>query len=179
MREKRRKLLGSATLEFTLVGIPLMFVLISIVEISRGMWTYHTLAYAVKEGARFAIVNGQNSPTPATYATVCQAIVNAGTGLLPQDLTLTFTSSTSTVLNNTTGPYLASACPTTSWPGTTGNQPGQPISITATYPFQSAMSMFWPGAGKGFQFNPGAAKAACSSLPGFCLPAAASDTMQF
>ena len=34
---------GQSLVEFTLVGIPLIFVLISVFEISRGMWMYHTL----------------------------------------------------------------------------------------------------------------------------------------
>jgi Flp pilus assembly protein TadG len=39
---------GSAIVEFTLVAIPLIFIQISIVEICRGMWDYHSLAQAVK-----------------------------------------------------------------------------------------------------------------------------------
>ena len=42
MRNRER---GTTLLEFTLVGIPLIFLLISTVEISRGMWQYHTLAH--------------------------------------------------------------------------------------------------------------------------------------
>ena len=70
---------GNATIEFTLVGIPLVFVLISTIEMARGMWIYHTLAYAVKEGTRYAVARGQNNPTPTTYQNVCNAIVQAGT----------------------------------------------------------------------------------------------------
>ena len=35
-----------------------MFALISIFEVSRGMWIYHTLAYSVKNGIRYASVHG-------------------------------------------------------------------------------------------------------------------------
>ena len=75
----RTTLRGNATIEFTLVGIPLVFVLISTIEMARGMWIYHTLAYAVKEGTRYAVARGQNNPTPTTYQNVCNAIVQAGT----------------------------------------------------------------------------------------------------
>src|SRR5215471_18790761 len=51
---------GSSLIEFTLVGIPIIFVLISTFEMSRGMWLYHTLAYAAREGTRYAIVHGVN-----------------------------------------------------------------------------------------------------------------------
>jgi Flp pilus assembly protein TadG len=60
LRNRRR---GSSTLEFTLVGIPIIFVLISTFEMARGMWNYHTIAYAVKEGTRFASVHGIDCST--------------------------------------------------------------------------------------------------------------------
>ena len=56
----RRRNRGQTLLEFTFVGIPMIFTLISIFEISRGMWIYHTLAYSVKVGVRYASVHGLN-----------------------------------------------------------------------------------------------------------------------
>ena len=56
----QRKRLGQTLVEFTFVGIPIIFILISIFEVSRGMWIYHTLAYAAKVGARYASVHGIN-----------------------------------------------------------------------------------------------------------------------
>lgn len=163
-------------LEFTFVGIPLIFVLISVEEMARGMWVYHTLAYAVKEGTRYTIVHGQNNPT-ATLKKVCDVILNAGPGLIPNQLTLTFTS-----LGGSFGPMPASNCTgiDTPWPpgNLTGtildNQPGQVISITATYPFISAISMFWPGS-RGINFQ----NFTCNGAGTFCLPAGSQDTMQF
>jgi Flp pilus assembly protein TadG len=171
---KQRSGRGNATIEFTLVGIPLVFVLISTIEMARGMWIYHTLAYAVKEGTRYAVARGQNNPTPTTYQNVCNAIAHAGTGLLPEDLTLSFTS-----LSGTT-PYPANACPNTQWPpgnnaNIIDNQPGQTISITGYYPFVSAISMFWPGAGQGMTFQ----SLTCQGAGTVCLPAASQDVMQF
>ena len=49
---------GAVTLEFTLVGIPLLFTLISTVEMSRGMWMYQTQAYAISQGVRYLVVHG-------------------------------------------------------------------------------------------------------------------------
>lgn len=166
---------GNATIEFTLVGIPLVFVLISTIEMARGMWIYHTLAYAVKEGTRYAVARGQNNPTPTTYQNVCNIIAQAGTGLLPEDLTLKFTS-----FSGTSTPFTANTCPSTQWPpgnnaGVIDNQPGQSISITGYYPFVSAISMFWPGAGQGMQFN----KLTCQGPQSLCLPASSKDVIQF
>jgi hypothetical protein len=101
MRERKRRR-GNATIEFTLVGIPLLCVLISTFEMARGMWLYHTLAYAVKEGARYAAVRGQNSPNQVPLGgtaalpqmPICQYILQQGPGLIPQQVTLTFHSAT-------------------------------------------------------------------------------------
>src|SRR5580765_336316 len=51
---------GATTIEMTFVGIPIIFILISVFEISRGMWMYNTAATAVREGLRFASVHGVN-----------------------------------------------------------------------------------------------------------------------
>src|SRR5579871_5563504 len=64
--KNRLKRSGQSLIEFTLVGIPLIFVLISVFEISRGMWIYHTLAYSVKNGVRYASVHGINCVGSAT-----------------------------------------------------------------------------------------------------------------
>lgn len=56
----RQRQRGATTIEMTMVGIPLIFILISIFEISRGMWMYNTASTAVREGLRFASVHGLN-----------------------------------------------------------------------------------------------------------------------
>ena len=175
MSARRRNRGGNSLLEFTLVGIPLMFVLISIFEMSRGMWIYHSLAHAVKEGTRYTAVRGQNyvrlTGTTVTYRQVCNDIVASAPGLIANQLSLTFTS-----FSGSNGPYTADSCPATAWPpvGVDGNgndlidnQPGEPVSISATYPFQSAISMFWPGKTKGIQ------------IPTINFPSAATEVMQF
>src|SRR6266853_2478538 len=99
----RRKQRGQSMVEFTFVGIPLLFVLISIFEVSRGMWMYHTMAYAVKVGVRYAIVHGGNCGKngntckvnlgPSSDATSIAGVIrNAGVGLVPTTTLLTFTS---------------------------------------------------------------------------------------
>src|SRR5260370_39806738 len=97
MNNRKQRQRGSAMIEFTLVGIPMIFVLISVFEISRGMWNYHTLAYAVKEGTRYTIVHGsdwssdtQNS-CGGPVCQVAQRIQYAGIGTDPSRLQITFT----------------------------------------------------------------------------------------
>jgi len=178
----RRKSLGNATLEFTLVGIPLVFVLISTIEMARGMWIYHTLAFAVREGVRYTIVRGQNSLVHPTYADVCNTIVKAGPGLIPADLNLTFTTQVGVQKPDgksasvSTGPYQANSCAGGTWPPLgLSNQPGQVVGISATYPFQSAIAMFWPGAGQSVS----ATQLTCNGPGTLCLPASSSEAMQY
>jgi len=155
---RRRSRRGSTTLEMTFVGIPLIFTMISIFEISRGMWIYHTLAYSVKEGVRFAIVHGvdcvYNPPAvlnhcQVTAAQVAAVIENAGVGLDPTATTVTFCAPANTTTGPCTGTTCAlNSCPATQFPPATPlgvNYPGQTIEIDIKTPFKSALAMFWPG----------------------------------
>lgn len=151
---------GNALIEFTLAGIPIIFMLISIFEMARGMWTYDTLAYAVRRGLRSAIVHGQTCASGGnnciwTVGQVAQAIRQAGVGLDPQRLSVTLISESGSISCNPLSSCLNSA---TVWPPSTANSPGRPLTIRAQYAFQSAMVMFWPGA-------PGVGPVGTLSLP--------------
>ncbi|HUQ95956.1 MAG TPA: TadE/TadG family type IV pilus assembly protein [Bryobacteraceae bacterium] len=166
---------GNATIEFTLVGIPLIFALISIFEVSRGMWIYVTLAQAVREGTRYAIVHGQNcSQLPnqcaTTVAQVAARIRDMGVGLLPNQLTVTMSTAAGGASILTIGPSTLETLLTqtgTTFPAGAGSGPGSDIVITASYPFNSAIAMFFPGAGSGMTFGT------------FNLPASSRDIVQF
>ena len=170
MTNKTNRRRGSALLEMTLVGIPLIFVLISTIEMARGMWIYHTLAYAVREGTRYTIVHGVNcgvSPNSCTLTVgqIATKIKNSAVGLYDTDnFQITMTS-----LSDSIGPItLTSALSnTTQFPSSGGDAVQAPITFTATYPFQSVIAMFWPGAGKGMQFDT------------FTLPASSQEAIQF
>lgn len=175
---------GSSLLEFTLVGIPLIFLLISIFEISRGMWIYHTLAHAIKEGTRYASVHGQDCATSpnscaVTVADVAARIRDAGVGLIPtqfQNITLGLAVPGSPTPVNPVTCSTLDAClqmTTTYWPS---GAPGQPINpmaapgmdvlMSGQYPFSSAIALLWPGA-KGIVF------------PTFLLPASSRERIHF
>ena len=146
---------GGAVVDFTLVGIPLVFVLISTFEMARGMWIYHTLAHAVTEGARFASVRGRGCTVPpnacgGTVGQVAQAVARAGVGLIPDDLDVTLTSAAGSL---PCSPLRSCLADSTAWPPAGNNTAGSEIGIRATYPFRSALAMFWPGAGRGRVFG--------------------------
>jgi hypothetical protein len=168
---------GQSLVEFTFVGIPLMFVLISIFEISRGMWMYHTLAYSVKEGVRYAIVHGVNCTQggntcqvnmgPAnTVGTVSWVIRQAGVGLDLKKTSVTFIAGGNTTTCSLDNGGGTSPCPFTQWPPPGANQLGQTIEIDITTPFRSAIAMLWPGA------KP-------ASFAARVLGASSSDSIQF
>jgi Flp pilus assembly protein TadG len=147
MRSKRS---GSAAIEFTLVGIPLVFALISIVEMSRGMWLYFSQTNAVREAVRYVVVRGSdclvNSNTcSVTVEDVANTLLTAGIGLVSSDWNVTLISSSG--LNNVSCRPLSSCLSnTTTWPPAADASVGSNVAISASYPFTSALAMFWPGA---------------------------------
>jgi Flp pilus assembly protein TadG len=182
MIQRRRRRGGNALLEFTLVGIPVIFILISTVELSRGMWIYHTLAYSLKEGTRYAVVHGNDCQTDKNSCSVqirdiAKVIQSAGMGLIPEQLAnVNFTTSTRTVTCSTLAACVAAGSTgdtyfPTATPGTSPRDPGadvgQAVTITAQYPFDSAISMLFPSGGGRMVF------------PGFVLPGESSEQVRF
>ena len=182
---------GATTIEMTFVGIPLIFILISVFEISRGMWMYETASTAVREGVRFASVHGVNCVNkPPGIPNQCDVTANdivrvirsgagagsthglnygptgaGGAGLDPTTTTVFFTSA------STVTPLACSLDGTTGacdvqWPPDLDNAVKNVIKISVSTPFRSALSMFWPGS-RPMQF--GATN----------LSASSSDTIQF
>lgn len=180
----RKKQRGNTVIEFTLVGIPVIFMLISIFEISRGMWLYHTLAHSIKEGTRFAIVHGSNcnvypSNCAVTIRDIAERIRRSAVGFVPDELQeLEFVSASRGTFTCTT----LAACLDSGSPGDLYWPAGPPgsaiedypdgrqfawVEIRAKYPFRSAIAMFWPGAGRGQNFGM------------FWLPASSRDRIQY
>jgi hypothetical protein len=168
MNRRRASRLGATLVEFTLVGIPVIFLLISIFEMSRGMWMYHTLAAVVREGARFAAVHGNDcNLTPSNCATrvrdVARRIQDFAVGVPPDDIiNVRFVTSTRTVTCPTLASCLHAGGPGDNyWPATAPGGPGDDggealcswVEVSAEYTFRSAIAMFRPGAGRGQNFG--------------------------
>ncbi len=173
---------GNALIEFTLVGIPLIFVMISVFELSRGMWMYHTLSTAVREGTRFAAVRANNCNVPpsncaVTIRAIAQRINDYAVGMPATELrNVRFSSRTRTVQCSTLAACLGSGgAGSTYWPaaapGATIDLGGESmagyVEIRAEYEFRSAIAMFWPGAGPGQVFG------------AFLFPASSRENIQF
>jgi Flp pilus assembly protein TadG len=144
---------GNALLEFTLCSIPLIFVIVSVVQMSLGMWNYHTLNEAIKVTTRTASVRGADCASLScalTVGEITQMLTTKGVGLLPGSLIVTLTDANGAITCN---PVSTCTSSTTTWPRSGGNSTGQVISISAKYPFSTAISMFVPGRG-GAAFRP-------------------------
>jgi len=150
---RRRNRRGSSLIEFSLVGIPIVFLLISIVDVSIGMFDYVTLAYAVKQGARFAVVRGQDCTNNGnTCGTTVGAIANrvayTATGLPASMINMTLTTQSGAA--TTCNPLTSCTSSSTPWPpstpsGSPDNAAGKTITIYAQFTCRTMFNMFWPG----------------------------------
>jgi Flp pilus assembly protein TadG len=152
---RRRRESGSAIVEFTLTGIPLLFIWLSTVEMARGMWNYATLQYATKATLAYASMHGATCASPnscsAKLSDVVTVFENAAVGIPQGDLSLTLT--TASGATQTCNPV--STCSTTnaSWgstwpPSASGdNAVGKDIYLRADQTFKSALILFIPGTG--------------------------------
>ena len=155
IRRRRAGESGSSLVEFTLVGIGLIFVLISIFEMARGMWIYHTLAHASKEATRFLIVHGAECQArstclaAATRQELAARIKYHGVGLLAEQLDVQAYLNGGQVIGGSGGGWVRLSSiesDTTTW--STSAMRGQPVQVGLRYPFRSALAMLWPGAGR-------------------------------
>ncbi|MGD0362561.1 MAG: TadE/TadG family type IV pilus assembly protein [Bryobacteraceae bacterium] len=143
---------GNAIIEFTLVAIPLVFIQVSIVEICRGMWDYHSLAQAVKGACRAAATRGAGcagSGCAMTVGQIATTISGYAIGMPASALNVTLTSNAGSVSCN---PLSSCAGSSTIWPPAGGNAAGSDIVISGSYNFTSMLMMFVPGT-HGMQFS--------------------------
>jgi Flp pilus assembly protein TadG len=145
---------GTSLLEFVFLGVPTIFLSLSVFEGSLTMWEYHTLSEAAAVGARYAVTHGSdcsqngNSCT-STGIQVAAAIKAAAVGLDPTKVNVTMTPQTGTVV----GPYHLSDCAlgnaqaancTANFPN--GLAPPSTVTVTLTYTVHNPIVMLWPGA---------------------------------
>lgn len=146
MMTTRRRQAGSTMLEFVLIGISMIFMLICLFEISRGMWAYHTLAYAVREGTRYAAMHGKGCASPNTCSVTIDNIItymkNSGGAFDPDNITLTFTPEAGTATSDTITNLVGN---TTVFPPAIANAPQNTIQISAQYKFKTILAMLWFG----------------------------------
>jgi Flp pilus assembly protein TadG len=142
---RRKRQGGSTIVEFTLTGVPMIFVWISIVQMCIGMWNYHTLQYALKKGGSYLSAHGSSTGYCSTnncrIEEVAAVISQYATGMPRSSINLTFIQVTSSIDHATTGTSTSctlDACLTnaTAFPN------GAPeFEIKAEYQFKNALGM--------------------------------------
>jgi Flp pilus assembly protein TadG len=146
MTPRRRRQAGSSMLEFVLIGIAMIFMLICLFEISRGMWAYHTISFALREGTRYAAMHGKDCDTPNTCTVTIGNIItqmkSVGGGFDPDNTTLTFTPQSGSATSDTMTNLATS---TTKFPPTGAYAQGNLVKISSKYKFKSVLAIFWFG----------------------------------
>ena len=110
--EKKRGERGNYIVEFGLSFVLFFCMILGVLDVSRGIYTYSFMAGAAKEGSRYAMVHGSSSGSKATSGAVQTVVQNWMTG----------------VVNPT------NATVTTTWSPTSEN-PGSVVSVSVQYTF--------------------------------------------
>lgn len=108
---------GQALVEFALVLPVLLMLILGLFDVARAVWQENTLAYAAREGTRYAIVHGSASESPmsqASHAAVISVVNDAAVGVSGITVTVTYED----VVN-----------------GTPCNDRGCRVAVDATAPF--------------------------------------------
>lgn len=134
-------------IEFTMVGIPVIFLTLSIIEMSLESWKFHSMAYAIQVAARYACQHGRTCTKNGNTCTIevenVANMINAqAPSLDPSLLNVTLTTHGASVTCN---PLNTCFTNTAQFPRTTDNGVGLPITITATYPMNNPLPMLWFG----------------------------------
>jgi len=136
--------------EFALSGVAAIILLISTFQLALGMWNYHTLAYAVHQGTRYAAVKGVGCTLPGnscavTLGVIAQRLAVVGIGVPSNKVNVTFT--TDSGVSTVCSPLNTCFSNATVWPPATSldNAVGKRITISAKFQLRAVLLFFWPG----------------------------------
>jgi Flp pilus assembly protein TadG len=147
MLRNRKPRLGNALIEFTLIGIPIIFITISIVEVSLDMWEYHNLAYASEMTARYVTLHGATCSANGNSCTI--TVANVASFFATQAMAL---DAAKVIVKMTDGSGTTTCNPVnscnsftaTQFPNASYNSVGSDIVITATYVLRNPFVLYWP-----------------------------------
>jgi Flp pilus assembly protein TadG len=101
-RTHHRNQKGSVLVESAMSLLTFLLLIFGIIEGGFLVWSYNTVAFAARQGTRYAAVRGANNSSPATTATVQTYVQSQAVGLNTTNLTATTTWSP----DNTPGNYV-------------------------------------------------------------------------
>jgi Flp pilus assembly protein TadG len=143
---KKRK--GSSLLEFSLVGVPLILMSLSVLQMSIAMWQFYTMQHAIQTACRYIATHGRGCTTNGntcglTVGSVAGMIAGQALALDPSRLNISLVTAAGTQACNPVNSCNSNSNP---FPSSTANAVDQDVSITATYMVTDPLMMFWPGA---------------------------------
>ncbi|HTA42416.1 MAG TPA: hypothetical protein VK789_08215 [Bryobacteraceae bacterium] len=144
-RSRKSSRSGSALIEFSILGIPMMFITISAISVSVDMWQFQSLSYATEVTARYISMHGATCGQNGNSCTI--TIGNAATYFESQAIAL---NSGSVNVSFTDGsgatacdPVSSCVSTATQFPSSGHNSVGSNITVSATYTVKNPIAMFW------------------------------------
>lgn len=67
---------GAVLVEFVMISLIFMMAIVGVIEFGRAVWTHNTVGHVAREGARWAIVRGNESGRIADTAAVSAYILS-------------------------------------------------------------------------------------------------------
>jgi Flp pilus assembly protein TadG len=110
---------GQTLVEFALVALLLVMLLVGIVDVSRLILTYTTIANAARAGTRYAIVHGSDNSGTCNVTNYIEGYLSAAS-------------------MNTASPPLTITAPAC------GSSAGTTITTTVSYNYTPLITYFWP-----------------------------------
>jgi len=141
---------GNALIEFSLLGLPIIFITISIVAMGLNMWEFHNLAYSTESTARYISMHGynctQNGNSCKLYIqNYAQFFESQGLALDPSLVKVVFTDgSGSTTCNPVKNCATSSPANNVYFPASGYDSMGSDITVTATYLLKNPIALYWP-----------------------------------
>lgn len=142
----RKSRSGNTLIEFSLLGIPIVFITMTIVSVSIAMWQFHCLAYASEASAAYASVHGatcaQNGNSCSiTIGNMATYFASQAIALPQSQVTVKFKDGSGTTTCN---PLNSCTSSSTQFPLASYNSVGTDVTVTATYTLKNPIGMLWP-----------------------------------
>jgi Flp pilus assembly protein TadG len=115
---------GSASVEFAVTSVVLFMTLLGLMKMCLGIYTYHYISEAAREGTRYAMVRG-------TSCTGCEVTTDQISAYV-KNLGYPGISSSAMTVTTTRGPFPSTK---TCTPSVACNNPGDLVTITVQYAF--------------------------------------------
>lgn len=125
----------------------MVFLLVSLIQMSVTMWYYHTLAEAVSYATRVAASRGAGcagKTCATTIGSMAQVVASRAIGLPSSAINVTFSSSAAGTTAVTCNPLSSCLTNATAWPSVAANTAGTDLTIRASYAATLPMAMFAP-----------------------------------